>query len=98
VGGRDEGLSSSSPFDEPPVTAMKQSQQEAQEQYRRNQAAAQAQLDAAKQPMNADAVALLTSRDIDQMSGEVYKVHITSNPAFVTRVNELATTEKRKPR
>jgi len=77
---------------------MRQSQQEAQEQYRRNQVAAQAQLDAAKQPLNADSVALLTWHDIDQMPAEVYKVHLTTNPAFVTRVNELAATEKRRPR
>jgi len=77
---------------------MKQSQQNANDQYRRDQAAAQARLESAKQPINADTVALLTSRDIDQMPAEVYKVHLTTNPAFVTRVNELAVTEKRKPR
>ena len=73
---------------------MKQSQQNANDQYRRDQA----RLESAKQPINADTVALLTSRDIDQMPAEVYKVHLTTNPAFVTRVNELAVTEKRKPR
>ena len=73
---------------------MKQSQQNANDQYRRDQA----RLESAKQPINADTVALLTSRDIDQMPAEVYKVHLTTNPAFVTRVNELAATEKRKPR
>jgi hypothetical protein len=77
---------------------MSQSSKEAQERYRLEQAAAQVKTEAAKQPLSADAVALLTSRDIDQMAAEVYKVHITTNPAFVTRVNELAPTEKRKPR
>jgi hypothetical protein len=72
--------------------------QNANEQYRLDQVAAQVRLDSAKQPINADTLALLTSHDIDQMPAEVYKVHLTTNPAFVTRVNELATTEKRKPR
>ena len=49
------------------------------------------------QPLSADQVALLTSVDVDRMSSDVYRTHVTTNPAFVTRVNELATTEKRKP-
>ena len=77
---------------------MNQSQHDAQEAYRRNQAATQAALEAAKQPLSVDALALLTSRDIDSMPSEVYKVHVLSNPAFVTRVNELAVNEKRKPK
>ena len=48
--------------------------------------------------LSAEQVASLTSRDIDVMSGDEYKVHVQTNPAFVTRVNELAVTEKRKPR
>jgi hypothetical protein len=50
------------------------------------------------QSLTADQVALLTSADVDRMSSDVYKIHVTTNPAFVTRVNELAGTEKRKPR
>lgn len=68
---------------------MKQSQQEAEDQYRRNQAAAQAAINAAKQPFTADEVSALTLMDIDRMPSEVYKVHLSTNPAFVTRVNEL---------
>ena len=50
------------------------------------------------QSLSADQVALLTSADVDRMPSEVYKIHVSTNPAFVTRVNELAITEKRKPR
>jgi len=79
---------------------MKQSPQQlnSQEQYRRSQQDTQARLVAAKQPINADSVALLTDRDIDQMPAEVYKVHLTTNPAFVARVNELEALKTRKPR
>ncbi len=76
---------------------MKQSVLDAQEAYRRNQAAVAAANEAAKQPMNADQVSALTSRVIDQMPAEVYKAHM-GNPAFVTKVNELAQDEPRKPR
>jgi hypothetical protein len=77
---------------------MSQASREAQEQYLRDQEAARVAIEVAKRPLSAEDVALLTLRDIDQMSGEVYKVHVTTNPAFVVRVNELATTEKRRPR
>jgi hypothetical protein len=50
------------------------------------------------QPLSAEQIALLTSADVDRMTSDVYKMHIQSNPAFVTRVNELAVNEKRKPR
>jgi hypothetical protein len=50
------------------------------------------------QTLTAEQIASLTSRDVDVMSGDEYKVHVQTNPAFVTRVNELAVTEKRKPR
>jgi hypothetical protein len=50
------------------------------------------------QSLSAEQVALLTSADVDRMTSDEYKTHVTTNPAFVTRVNELAVTEKRKPR
>jgi len=79
---------------------MNQSPQQlnSQEQYRRSQVEAQARMEAAKRPINADSVALLTDRDIDQMPAEVYKVHVTTNPAFAARVNELEALKTRKPR
>ncbi len=74
---------------------MRQSTLEAQEKYRRDQESARTALEAAKRPLSADSVALLTLQAVDEMAGEVYKVHL-SNPAFVARVNELETT--RPPR
>lgn len=50
------------------------------------------------QPLSAERIAQLTSAEIDRMPSEEYKTHLTTNPAFVTRVNELAVNEKRKPR
>jgi len=73
---------------------MNQSQIEAQAKYRADQAAATAATAAAKQPIND--VYLLTLRDIDNMSSDVYRVHVQTNPAFVIRVNELEAT--RPPR
>lgn len=69
---------------------MKQSVLDAQEAYRQTQVAAVAVITAAKQPMTADQVAALTSRDIDLVPAEVYKVHVVSNPVFAARVNELS--------
>lgn len=50
------------------------------------------------QSLSAEQVALLTSADVDRMASDVYRTHITTNPEFVAKVNELAATEKRKPR
>ena len=98
VGGRDERLSPIREIYEPPVTAMNQSQHDAQEAYRRNQAATQAALEAAKQPLSADALSSLTLRDIEQMAFEVYKKHLTTNPAFCARVDELEAARPPRPR
>jgi hypothetical protein len=50
------------------------------------------------QSLSAEQVALLTSADVDRMTSDVYRTHLSTNPAFVARVNELAATEARRPR
>ena len=77
---------------------MNQSMKDAQERINRDNAVRQAQSDARKQPLSAEEVASLTLGYVDSLSSDEYKIHVTTNPAFVTKVNELEAARGSRPR